>query len=202
MVFSHHRVRATVLSPDNGRLLPYRVPQPVRRPEGRPALPLPPARPYLTPAPATDRGSEAVLRGRLPPHWDAPGLWLVRQNKATSVVHGVQTASQCGGFDAPRDAPSRARVRMRRQAHRGGRGAACGGRTGKENPGARPGVLGGRGREGVSPDPCCTRLCHPQTSQSGLRRAANRRACAKREPNRCSDRPPCTLPRSTGRTAA
>ena len=67
----------------------------------------PSVQPHPTPTPAAVRRSGGILRSRFPPHWDAPGPGAVRQNKATSVVHGVQTASQCGGFDAPFPPPHR-----------------------------------------------------------------------------------------------
>ena len=106
----------------------------------------PSVQPHPTPTPTAVRRSGGILRSRFPPHWDAPGPGAVRQNKATSVVHGVQTASQCGGFDAPFPPPASGCGGRRNVA--GVERRAAGARE-KKTP-ARPGVLCGRGVGGHS----------------------------------------------------
>ena len=113
----------------------------------------PSSQPHPTPTPTAVRRSGGILRSRVPPHWDATGAWPVRPNKATSVVHGVETASQCGGFDAPfqpphRDAAAGATWRARRGVRRA---------HGKRKPPVRPGVLCGRSSSIHSQLPDCPR---------------------------------------------
>lgn len=139
----------------------------------------PSVQPHPTPTPTAVRRSGGILRSRFPPHWNAPGPGAVRQNKATSVVHGVQTASQCGGFDAPFPPPHRdAAAGATWRAWRGVRRA-----HGKRKPRRGRGfyAVGGVGVHGRPTGAASRAACGT---------SCRRRASSPRPPSRCWESPP------------